>query len=185
MNAHSRLPPHGLRRSGGFTRCAVASMLMTSVLMVGCSEKVKTVEPEEITNGTICALDGMQLMDYPGPKGQIQYDQGSPDFYCDTVEMLSIYLRPEQQRRITAVFTQDMGQADWIQPKGHWIDAKAAFYVLGSSRKGSMGPTLGSFAREADAQAFATKYGGKVLRFEQVTLDMVSLNGGVLRDERM
>lgn len=183
MNAHALLPPHGLRRSGGFVRCALASMLMTVVLMVGCSERVKTVEPQEITKETICALDGMLLMDYPGPKGQIHYDQGSPDFYCDTVEMLSIYLRPEQQKRITALFTQDMGQADWTQPQGHWIDAKAAFYVLGSSRTGSMGPTLGSFAREEDAQHFATKYGGKVLRFEQITLDMVSLDGGVLRDE--
>jgi copper chaperone NosL len=185
MNTHALLPPHGLPRSGGFVRSAVASMLLTIVLMAGCSERVKTVEPQEITDETTCALDGMLLTNYPGPKAQIHYEQGASDFFCDTVEMFAIYLRPEQQKHITALFTQDMAQADWTQPRGHWIDAKTAFYVLGSSRTGSMGPTLGSFAREEDAQVFAAKYGGKVLRFEQITLDMVSLNGGVLRDERM
>ncbi|WP_425444952.1 nitrous oxide reductase accessory protein NosL [Thauera aromatica] len=32
-----------------------------------------------------------------------------------------------------------------------------------------MGPTAASFAREADAQAFATEHGGSVLRFDEVT----------------
>ena len=40
-----------------------------------------------------------------------------------------------------------------------------------------------SFGSEADAQAFAGKNGGKVLRFDQITIDMVSLDGGVIRDE--
>ena len=48
-----------------------------------------------------------------------------------------------------------------------------------------MGPTLAAFMHEQDAQAFAKQYGGKVLRFDQITLDMVALDGGVLRDERM
>ena len=107
------------------------------------------------------------------------------DFFCDTVEMISIYLRPEQQKRAIALFTQDMGQADWKEPRGHWIDATSALYVHGSNRYGSMGPTLASFAREEDAQVFAKQYGGKVLRFGEITVDMVALDGGVMRDERM
>ena len=107
------------------------------------------------------------------------------DFFCDTVEMISIYLRPEQQKRAIALFTQDMGQADWKEPRGHWIDATSALYVHGSNRYGSMGPTLASFAREEDAQVFAKQYGGKVLPFGEITLDMVALDGGVMRDERM
>lgn len=169
----------------GSVRCALALALVAMVLSAGCGDQAGTVQPREITGDTACALDGMLLVDYPGPKGQIQYELGPPDFFCDTVEMLAIYLRPEQSRRIVGVFTQDMGKADWNQPQGHWIDARAAFYVHGSSRQGSMGPTLASFAREDDAQAFARKYGGKVLRFGEVTLDMVALDGGVVRDERM
>lgn len=48
-----------------------------------------------------------------------------------------------------------------------------------------MGPTLGSFAREEDARAFVKQYGGQVLRFDQVRPETVTLDGGVLHDERM
>ena len=127
----------------------------------------------------------MILQDFPGPKAQIHYGHSAPEYFCDTKEMFSIYLRPEQKKRIVAIYTQDMGKADWSQPQGYWVDAKAAFYVVGSSRRGSMGPTIASFAAEADAGAFAAKYGGKVLRFDQMTLDMVDLSGGIVHDEKM
>lgn len=171
------------RRS--LTRWPVAAIFVSGVLtLAGCGEDIKP-DPQEITPGTFCALDGMLLLDYPGPKAQIHYDQGPPDFFCDTMEMFAIYLEPEQKKRIVAIYTQDMGKADWTKPQGHWIDARTAFYVTGSRRAGSMGPTLGSFAREEDARAFVEQYGGQVLRFDQVTPESVVLDGGVLQDERM
>lgn len=163
--------------------------LMVSMLLLislsGCGDSGQVATPREITQETACALDGMLLIDYPGPKAQIHYDQGAPDFFCDTVEMFANYTRPEQQRRITGIFTQDMGKADWSKPLGHWIDAKKAFYVAHSRRTGSMGPTLGAFANEQDAQTFIKEHGGEVLRFDQVTPEMTTLDGGVLQDERM
>lgn len=140
----------------------------------------------EIDRSTACALDGMLLADYPGPKAQIHYaGRAEPDFFCDTVEMFSIYLKPEQARAVKALFVQDMGKADWNEPRGHWIDARSAWYVQGSSRKGSMGPTIASFADEAAAQKFAAEFGGKLYRFDAVTADMVVLDGGALHDQRM
>lgn len=168
-------------------RMTMVAMLIVVALGLGACGKTETatVEPMSLTQGVSCSLDGMLLMDYPGPKAQIHYDHGEPDFFCDTVEMFSIYLRPEQQKRITAVYTHDMGKADWNAPKEEWIDATKAFYVIDSKMLGGMGPTLASFARPEDAQAFAKANGGKVLRFGEVTIDMVSLDGGVLRDETM
>ena len=64
------------------------------------------------------------------------YDQGGPEFFCDTVEMFAIYLRPEQKRRIVALYTQDMAKVDWNEPQGRWIDAKTAFYVAGATGRG-------------------------------------------------
>lgn len=175
------------------TRFAISRRLLSMlalaglVMLAGCgkSEQVATVQPLEISRDTACSLDGMILSDFPGPKAQILYEQGNPDFFCDTVEMFSIYLRPEQQRRIRAVFVQDMAKADWNDPRGNWIDARSAVYVIGSKRLGSMGPTLASFANEAAAKDFAAKEGGKVYRFEQVTPDMVVLDGGVVKDQKM
>ena len=167
------------------TRWSLVAVFMSSFLtLAGCSEDIRP-NPKEITTGTFCALDGMLLLDYPGPKAQIHYDQGPPEFFCDTVEMFAIHTRPEQQKRILAVYVQDMGKADWTKPQGHWIDAKTASYVAFSRRMGSMGPTLASFAREEDAREFVKQHGGEVLRFEQVTPEMTTLDGGVLHDERM
>ena len=170
-----------MKRSKG----SLATVLIAGVLLLaGCGEEVKP-NAQEITGNTFCALDGMLLLDYPGPKAQIHYDQGSPEFFCDTVEMFAIYTRPEQEKRILAVYVQDMGKADWTKPLGHWIDAKTAFYVAFSRRNGSMGPTLASFAREEDAREFVKQYGGEVFRFDQVTPEMATLDGGVLNDEGM
>lgn len=140
----------------------------------------------EIDAGTSCSLDGMLLADYPGPKAQIHYaDRPEPDFFCDTVEMFGIYLKPEQVRPVKALYVQDMGKTDWDQPRGAWIDARSAWYVLGSARHGSMGPTIASFAQEADAQKFAGTHGGKVLAFDAITPDMAVLDGGALHDSKM
>lgn len=111
--------------------------------------------------------------------------QDKPSFFCDTVELFATLLAGEQVRAAQAVYVQDMGQADWNAPKGHWIDAKTAVYVVGGKRHGSMGPTIGSFAQEADAKKFAGEYGGKVLRFAEITPAMVDLSGGALHDTRM
>ncbi len=160
------------------------SLLLTT-LTFGCTKQDDAVKVVEINQGTSCSLDGMILADYPGPKGQIHYDKGEPDFFCDTMEMFSIYLRPEQKKRVKALFTQDMGKTPWDQPKGNWIEAKSAYYVLDSKKSGSMGPTLGAFSRMEDAQAFVKQNGGKILKFDEVTINMVSLDGGAQHDERM
>jgi copper chaperone NosL len=140
----------------------------------------------EIDPSTACSLDGMLLADYPGPKAQIHYEgTPQPEFFCDTVEMFSVYLSPEQARKVKGVFVQDMAQTPWEAPVGHWIDARTAFYVQGSKLHGSMGPTFGSFAREEDARKFAAEHGGKVLRFTEVTPAMAALDGGALHDQRM
>ena len=173
-------------RPRGWGRAGLAALsVILLVSASGCDKAGKPVQALEPNRQTTCALDGMSLLDFPGPKAQIHYGDGETDFFCDTMEMFSVYLKPEQQRRITAIFTQDMGQADWKTPKGHWIDAKRAYYVLGSDMPGSMGPTLASFARLSDADAFSKKHGGKVLSFSQITSEMVTLDGGVVRDERM
>lgn len=162
----------------------LATLLLLTII-AGCSGKDTPVQALEPSRSSMCALDGMLLLDYPGPKGQILYNDGEREFYCDTVELLSIYLRPEQQRRIRAIFTQDMGKTDWKEPRDHWIDARKAYYVQGSELHGSMGPTFATFANKEDAESFIKKHGGKLLRFEQITIDMVDLRGGAKHDHSM
>lgn len=166
--------------------CAACAAPFAS--LVDCSKEGGDAPPlpAEIEAATSCELDGMLLADYPGPKAQIHYaGAAAPVFFCDTVEMFAMLLRPEQARTLRAAFVQDMARADWDKPRGHWFDAKAGFYVAGSKRRGSMGPTFISFAAEADAQKFTAGHGGKVLRFAEVRPEMADLGGGALHDTRM
>ena len=170
-----------------FRTSFVVVALCAAAVLSACGDKAETaVVAVEIDQATTCDLDGMLLSDFPGPKAQIHFKgEDKPSFYCDTVEMFNTLLKPEQVKALRAVLVQDMGKADWEQPRGNWFDARTGIYVLGSKRTGSMGPTIASFAQEADAKAFAAKYGGKVLRFAEITRDMVDLSGGAMHDGKM
>ncbi len=165
---------------------AACAAPLATLLACSKAETASALVPLDINPATTCDLDGMLLADYGGPKAQIHYaGQALPVFFCDTVEMFAALLRPEQVRAVRAAFVQDMGKADWDQPRGHWLDARAGFYVVGSKRHGSMGPTFASFAAEPDATGFAAAFGGKVLRYAEVKPDMADLSGGALHDTRM
>lgn len=155
--------------------------------LAGCdSDGSQARGPAEIGPGTACHLDGMLLADYPGPKAQIIVaGRAEPMFFCDTMELFNTVLAGEQALKIEGLYVQDMGRAKWEEPRGHWIDARQGWYVLGSKRHGSMGPTIASYAQEADARRHAADYGGKVLQYAQITRDMVDLGGGVLHDKQM
>jgi len=164
-----------------------AALLGCALLLSACGKNAEApVTAQDITQETFCALDGMLLADYPGPKAQIHYSgQPAPEFYCDTMEMFALLLKPEQARLVAAAFVQDMARTDWNLPRGAWIDAKSAFYVVGSKKRGAMGPTLPSFGSRESAQKFADAEGGKVLAFAEITPDMARLDGGALHDKRM
>jgi copper chaperone NosL len=165
---------------------AACAAPLAPLLGCGNAESNTVLAPVEIDPATTCDLDGMLLADYPGPKAQIHYvGTAAPVFFCDTVEMFAALLRPEQVRAVRGAFVQDMGRADWNQPRGHWFDAKAGFYVTGSKRHGSMGPTIASFAAEPDARKFVAEFGGKVLRYAEVKPGMADLGGGAVHDTKM
>jgi copper chaperone NosL len=174
------------RRQGLFTSLKYTGSLALLALLPACQRAApQAVVAQEPGNDTVCVLDGMLLKDFPGPKGQIHYAEGAPDFFCDLNELFTALLAPEQKRALTAVMVQDMGKTDWDHPTANWIDAKTAFYVSGSRRRGSMGPTLGSFSTLPDAEKFSQQEGGKTLRFDQITAEMVNLTGGVVNDTSM
>jgi copper chaperone NosL len=147
------------------------------LLLAACSPAIKQALAQEPSADTACALDGMVLKDFPGPKAQIHYSEGKPDFYCDLMELFAVVLAPEQKRAVAGLYVQDMGKADWAHPQGHWIAAKSASYVVGSRKAGSMGPALASFSTAQDAAAFAQAEGGKVMPFEQITVAMLKPAG--------
>ena len=96
-------------------KLTTAALLLTASLLAACSQTANApVAPKEIAQDSYCALDGMLLADYPGPKAQIHYDgTPEPDFFCDTMEMFSLLLKPEQARKVAAAYVQAMDQTTW------------------------------------------------------------------------
>ncbi len=124
----------------------------------------------ELTRKHACAVCGMILVDFPGAKGQIHYTDGKYDVFCGTMDMFSYYLQPDTPKNVSSIFTNDMGDAEW---KAKWIDAKKAFYVYAEKKSGAMGDPFLPYLDEEKAKSYVALYGGKVLRFEDITPDML------------
>ncbi|MGX1174728.1 NosL [compost metagenome] len=62
-----------------------------------------------------------------------------------------------------------MGRSHWDTPDdAHLIDARTAYFVIGSGLKGAMGVVLASFSDPQAAQKLASDTGGRVLRLEDI-----------------
>ncbi len=154
-----------------------ALLLGLSVLLGGCNEQSASQAAAQkalaIESGEECHLCGMLIGNFPGPKGQL-YERGQSNNmkFCSTRDMFAYLLDPEHQHNIQSAFVHDMALSPWEHPDEEtYIDARQAFYVLGSSRKGAMGPTLASFSQRADAEAFAREFGGEVATFADLRLE--------------
>jgi len=115
----------------------------------------------------------MIIVDFPGAKGQIHYKKGKYDTFCSTLDMFLFYLQPDRPKDIAAIYVNDMGKADMEQPSGHWIDAVEAFYVYGGDIMGPMGEAIVPFSGLAEAEAHIKQHGGSIVKFNDVTMDML------------
>lgn len=155
-------------------------LLMTVVLLPGCGgdeESAAVVQRAvAIEHGDECHLCGMVISEQPGPKGEL-YERGAsaPRKFCSTRDLFAYLLDPERSHRIETVYVHDMAVTPWDHPDDEtFIDAREAWFVAGSDRPGSMGATLGSFSRRDHAQAFVDTYGGRLYRFEEIDLALIS-----------
>lgn len=159
-------------------------LLTALIILSGCSEQTeqqqKLHQAVAIESSDECHLCGMLISHFPGPKGELfrkgitQADGNEVKKFCSTRDMFSFYLDPENKRNVTSILVHDMSKAPWDMPSDkYFIDARKAWFVAGSSKKGAMGETLASFSQKADADAFATEFGGKVIDFSGVNYDVL------------
>lgn len=160
-----------------------ALILLPVGLLAGCSGEDKSTALVQkvvaLESSDECHLCGMIITNFPGPKGQL-YSKGIKGNmrFCSTRDMFAFIVDPENQHNIQQAYVHDMAVTPWDHPDEEtYVDAKLAFYVIGHGKKGAMGPTLASFSKQADADAFAAAEGGKVYSFDQITLDLlISMN---------
>lgn len=153
----------------------VLMFLMIGLGLTGCGESEQTevnLDPIAIHSGDECHVCGMIITHWPGPKGEvINAKSGDVLKFCATTDMFSWLLQPENKHLKAAVYVHDMSASHWDKPNDdHLIDARSAWYVMGSDKMG-MGPTLASFATQRAAHEFSQKHGGDVLAWSDITVD--------------
>ena len=140
-------------------------------------EAVAPVAPVEVTADATGHYCGMLLVDHEGPKGQIHLAGSNEPLWFSSVRDTIAFTRlPEESKDIAAIYVNDMGAAqDWAQPEpGTWTEARDAWFVIKSSRRGGMGaPEAVPFSDEAAAEAFRSAHGGKLVRFDDIPEDYV------------
>lgn len=161
----------------------VASSFLAFLLLTGCSEekKVETPAPYALTEEAMGRYCGMNVLEHAGPKGQIILEQiPEPIWFSTARDALAFTMLPEEPKDIAAIYVSDMAKApSWDAPGAdNWVDARKAFFVIGSSARGGMGSEeTVPFSTESAAKAFAQKNGGRVVRFDEVPQDYVLGNG--------
>lgn len=120
-----------------------------------------------------CPVCGMFVAKYPDWTAAVRFRDGS-HVYSDGAKDMFKYLhdlkkydparKPEE---IQAVLVMDYYRLSWI-------DARQAWYVLGSDVFGPMGRELIPLAKEADAKEFMKDHKGiQIIRFADITMEVI------------
>ena len=148
---------------------------IVAILLSGCNQdSASSVAPPPVAlnsdaMGVFC---GMNLMEHPGPKGQIiTASRIDPFWFTSVRDAVAFTLMPDQPRDIRAIYVSDMARAtSWEDPGAtNWIDARKAFFVIESRRQGGMGAAEAvPFGNRDAADAFAADNGGQVVTFAEI-----------------
>ncbi len=150
------------------------------LLAAGCRKRRDTAEmppPRALTADAIGNYCGMNVLEHPGPKGQIILSSSlDPIWFSSARDVFAFTMLPEEAKDILAIYVSDMGKAEsWENPGAtNWIDARKAFYVIESRRRGGMGSaeTI-PFSDRDTAEAFVRQNGGRIVTFDTVPQDYV------------
>jgi len=116
-----------------------------------------------------CPVCGMFVAKYPEWSASLTFKDGKSEFFDGVKDLMRFYqgLARFAPRR-SAADIREMRVKDYygLTP----VDARSAWYVIGSDVLGPMGREAVPFAREADARSFLADHRGtRILRFSDLT----------------
>ncbi len=145
-------------------------LLMLLLLVVGPSlalaEPANTLGPKER-----CPVCGMFVAKYPNWVTQARLTDGTILHFDGMKDLLAYSFQPTRYGGKTGNI-REMWAKDYYTLA--WLDARSAYFVVGSDVYGPMGLELIPFVSEKAAQAFAKDHHGKqVLPFAAITENLV------------
>ncbi|RAI57084.1 nitrous oxide reductase accessory protein NosL [Roseicella frigidaeris] len=155
-------------------------LMLLALLPAACDDETtaaKAPPPVALTREAIGHYCGMALLEHPGPKGQILLrGDDRPIWFTSARDTVAFTLLDEESKAIRAIYVSDMGTApSWDQPgPDNWVEARRAWFVLGSDRRGGMGAEEAvPFSDRAAADRFVAQHGGRALRLAELPRDWV------------
>jgi nitrous oxide reductase accessory protein NosL len=139
--------------------------------MAGHSENIEDVKGQiEVPKKVKCPVCGMFVAKYPKWAALIDIE-GKKHYFDGVKDMMKFYIFdvdfPYNRNNVT-----DIKVTDFYTLQA--IDAKQAFYVIGSDVYGPMGNELIPFRTEKAAQNFMTDHRGqKIIRFDEISPKLV------------
>jgi copper chaperone NosL len=150
------------------------------LLLAGCSGengKNSIPAPTALTEEAAGHYCQMVILDHVGPKTQVHLvNNPNPVWFSQVRDGLAYLKSPEKTAQTRVIYVNDIGASiSWSDMgENNWIDAKKAFFVIGSDALGGMGiPEFVPFADEIKAQDFAKTRGGEVMSFDDISSEMV------------
>ena len=142
--------------------------------LAACSSSPSSSKPTPalLTDDAVGHYDQMYLVDHAGPKAQIvERGQSGPIWFVQVTDAITYLHEKERAGDVQAVYVTDMGRApSWAEPgRDNWVDADAAWFVIGSAQMGGMlTPEAIPFGDRGAADAFVDKEGGRVARLADI-----------------
>ncbi|WP_256360878.1 nitrous oxide reductase accessory protein NosL [Methylomonas koyamae] len=132
------------------TQWLLAALCLVWLLAVSESRADQKIE---ITKQDRCPVCGMFVYKYPKWVAQIYFNDGSAYFYDGAKDMFKHIFNTQQY---TPGKTAEMMTEVWVTDyyEVELIDAKSAYYVIGSDVLGPMGHELLPFRDQAAAQEY-------------------------------
>lgn len=116
-----------------------------------------------------CPVCGMLVAKYPNWAATIVYKDGHAHHFDGAKDFFKFWFNPG---KYAAGHTREQMASLWVTDFYNLqrIDARSAWYVVGSDVPGPMGHEFVPLASQADAEDFQKEHKGKrILRFEQIT----------------
>ncbi|PWL17445.1 copper resistance protein CopZ [Falsochrobactrum shanghaiense] len=156
----------------------IAAALM-GLLLAGCSQEQKQeiIMPFALTDSAMGRYCGMNVLEHPGPKGQIILQPANePVWFSSARDAIAFTMLPEEPKGIAAIYVSDMAKApNWDEPGAeNWVDARKALFVIESKAVGGMGAQEAvPFSTREAAEQFAADKGGRIVGFDEIPQDYV------------
>ncbi|MBI5166039.1 MAG: nitrous oxide reductase accessory protein NosL [Magnetospirillum sp.] len=153
-------------------------VVLIALCLAACGEETENAAvppPVPIPAEAIGHFCAMTVAEHRGPKGEIFLaSRAEPVWFTSARDALAFTMLPEEPKDIRAIYVSDMAKSSsWDHPDA-WVEARKAFFVLGSDRRGGMGtPEAVPFSTRAAAAAVAAAHGGRVATLAQIGPDDV------------